>query len=110
MSNKEYYDKHCRATESDIKEGDKVICLQPKRIKLTLKFSPELYTAVSRKDITIIAGNGRKSIKRNISHFKKIKQDIESKDEWEERPVGQGNVRNDEKTLRRSARNRMPIQ
>ena len=40
----------------------------------------------------IIAENGRKSIKCNISHFKKTEQDIESEDEWEERPVGQGNV------------------
>ena len=109
-SNKEYHDKHCRATESDIKEGDTVICLQPKRNKLTSKFSPELYTVVSRKDTTIIAENDRKSIKRDISLFKKIKQDIASEDQWEERPVGQGNVGNDEKTLRRSARNRMPVQ
>ena len=41
-NNKEYYDKHCRATESDINERDTVICLQPKRNKLTSKFYPEL--------------------------------------------------------------------
>ena len=44
------------------------------------------------KDTTIIAENGRKSIKCDISHLKKTKQDIKSEDEWEESPVGQGNV------------------
>ena len=70
--NKEYYDKRHNVKESDIKEGDIVICLQRKRNKLTSRFSPERFTVINRKGTRIIAKNKRHIITRNISHFKKV--------------------------------------
>ena len=47
--NKANYDKTHHAKESDIEEGDIVICLQKKQNKLTPKFNPERFTVISRK-------------------------------------------------------------
>ena len=70
--NKESYDGRHHAKESDIKEGDIVLCLQKKRKKLTPKFSPERFTVIARKGTRLVAKNRYHMITRNISHFKKV--------------------------------------
>ena len=70
--NNENYDKRHHAKESNIKEGDIVICLQKKRNKLTPKFSPERFTVVSRKGTRLVAKNTYHIIERNVSNFKKV--------------------------------------
>ena len=70
--NKENYDKRHHAKESDIKNGDTVICLQKKRNELTPKFSPERFTVITRKGTRLVAKNRYHMITRNISHFMKV--------------------------------------
>ena len=81
--NKEYYDKKHNTKESEIKEGDTVICLQKRTNKLAPKFSPERFIVHERKGTKIIAKNQQHIITRNVSHFKKVPT-LESNDNDEE--------------------------
>ena len=74
--NKEYYDKKRNTKESDIAEGDTVICTQRKLDKLTPKFNPERYVVIKRTGTKVVAKNERKIITRNVSHFKKVKAEL----------------------------------
>ena len=119
--NKENYDKRHHAKESNIKEGDIVICLQKKRNKLTPKFSPERFTVISRKGTRLVAKNKYHIITRNISHFKKVNryETTEEEDDYTDGEAKDTNSNierdlqnceeNQQARLRRSQRSRIPI-
>jgi len=119
--NKESYDKRHHAKESDIKEGDIVICLQKKRNKLTPKFSPERFTVIARKGTRLVAKNRYHMITRNISHFKKVNryETTEEEDDYFDGEAENTNLNveldlqnreeNQQPRFRRSQRSRIPI-
>ena len=82
--NKEYYDKRHNTKESEIKEGDTVICLQKRTNKLTPKFSPERFIVHERKGTKIVAKNQRHIITRNVSHFKRVTTSESNENEEED--------------------------
>ena len=119
--NKENYEKRHHAQESNIKEGNIVICLQKKRNKLTPKVSPERFTVISRKGTRLVAKNNYHTIKRNVSHFKKVNRynTTEEEDDYTdgqaknstsniERDL-QNCEENQQARLQRSQRSRIPI-
>ena len=73
ISNKQYYDAKKNTKTSKIKEGDIVICKQKPNNKLSPRFNPERFTIVERKGATATARNGRRTITRNVTHFKVVK-------------------------------------
>ncbi|XP_028411670.1 uncharacterized protein K02A2.6-like [Dendronephthya gigantea] len=82
ISNKQYYDVKNNTKTSTIKEGDIVICKQKPINKLSPRFNPERFTIVKRKGATATARNDRRTITRNVSHFKVVKPaDEQSSDE-----------------------------
>ena len=82
ISNKQYYDAKKNTKTSKIKEGDIVICKQKPNNKLSPRFNPERFTIVERKGATATARNGRRTITRNVTHFKVVKPvDEQSSDE-----------------------------
>ena len=119
--NKENYDKRHHAKDSNIKEGDIVICLQKKRNKLTPKFSPERFTVISRKGTRLVAKNKYHIITRNISHFKKVNryETTEEEDDYADGEAKDTNSNierdlqnceeNQKARLRHSQRSRTPI-
>ena len=120
--NKESYDKRHHAKESNIKEGDIVICPQKKRNKLTPKFSPERFTVISRKGTRLVDKNKHHILTRNVFHFKKVNR-YETTEEEDDYTDGQAkdtssNIERDlqncednqQARLRRSRRSRIPIQ
>lgn len=109
QENKEYYDQKKKVKESEIKEGDTVLCKQEKKNKLTPKFDPEHYKVKQRKHNTVIAERDGKIITRNVSYFKKVITD-ESEDEWSNGTTEQPQERPVEPQLRRSSRIRKPFQ
>ena len=95
--------------------GDKVLLKQRKRNKFTTKFELEPYTIIERKRTKVVAKNGRHTVTRNASFFKKIKGDSRESDDDEsfneratttemQTPI---NNQVEEPVLQRSARNRI---
>ena len=74
ISNKQHYDVKKTTKTSKIKEGDIVICKQKPNNKLSPRFNPERFTIVERKGATATARNGRRTITRNVTHFKVVKR------------------------------------
>ncbi len=110
--NKKYYDVNTKA--SNIKEGDTVICEQKPVNKLSPRFNPEKFTVIKRKGATVVAKNDRRTITRNMSHFKLMKSAEEESDN--ENQSGEtshmGNepeLEEHETTLRRSTREQRPV-
>ena len=81
--NKEYYNKKHKAKESEIKEGNTVICLQKRTNKLAPKFNPERFIVHERKGTKIVAKNQGHIITRNVSQFKRVPA-LESNENEEE--------------------------
>ena len=82
ISNKQYYDAKKNTKTSKIREGDIVICKQKPNNKLSPRLNPERFTIVERKGATAMARNGRRTITRNVTHFKVVKPvDEQSSDE-----------------------------
>jgi len=69
---KYYSDTKRRAESSDIKPGDKVLLKQQQNNKLSLPFSPALYTVVNKhgQEITVKSEDGV-TYRRNVAHLKK---------------------------------------
>ena len=109
QENKQYYDQKKKVKESEIKEGDTVLCKQEQKNKLTPKFDPEHYKVKQRKHNTIIAEREGKIITRNVSYFKKVITD-ESEDEWSNGTTEQSQERPVEPQLRRSSRIQKPVE
>ena len=119
--NKANYDKTHHAKESDIKEGDIVICLQKKRNKLTPNFNPERFTVISCKGTRLVAKNKYHIITRNVSHFKKVNryEATEEDDDYTDVKAKNTNSNielelpnseeNQQARLRRSQRSKIPI-
>ena len=82
-TNKKYYDVKKRAEASNIKEGDTVICEQKPVNKLSTRFNPEKFTVIKRKGPTVVARNDRRTITRNVSHFKLMKS-VEEESDYED--------------------------
>ena len=55
------------------RKGTFVICKQKPNNKLSPRFNPERFTIVERKGATATARNGRRTITRNVTHFKVVK-------------------------------------
>ncbi|XP_024117578.2 uncharacterized protein K02A2.6-like [Oryzias melastigma] len=63
-------DRHRRAKESQVKQGDRVLLRQQKQNKLSTPFEPEPYTVISRKGPSVwLEKNGIKKM-RHVSHVK----------------------------------------
>ena len=80
---RDYANKRRHAKSSDLKVGEKIILKQRKRNKFTTKFELEPYTIIERKGTKVVAKNGRHTVTRNTSFFKKIKGDMREPDEDE---------------------------
>ena len=70
---KEYADEKNHASESDLKEGDRVIVKERQRDKAMSPFDPKPYTITQRKGTMITASRDGKSIPRNASFFKRVR-------------------------------------
>ena len=106
QKNKAYYDKKQGVHESDIQEGNNLICLQQKKNKLSPRFDREQLTVNARKHNMVTAeANNSRTITRNISHFKKVDRD-DSDDE-----CGDFRVESEQQdsTTRKSERIRKPV-
>ena len=82
---KEKMASNSRGKHHSLKEGDKVLIRQQKRNKLTPNYRPVEMTVTEIKGSSITATDGRTSIFRDASHFKRI----ESEDEEDEADQGQ---------------------
>ena len=72
---RDYANEKRHAKQSNLTMGDKVLLKQRKRNKFTTKFELEPYTIIERKGTKVVAKNGRNTVTRNASFFKKIKGD-----------------------------------
>ena len=87
---KEYQDARSHAKPSPITVGDTVIVKQPKRNKLSTRFSSKPYIVIDRRGTRVVAQNEQHTVTRNVSHFKKIPKehydkasDSDSDDDYE---------------------------
>ena len=87
---KEYQDARSHAKPSPITVGDTVIVKQPKRNKLSTRFSSKPYIVIDRRGTRVVAQNEQHTVTRNVSHFKKIRKehydkasDSDSDDDYE---------------------------
>ena len=109
-----YYDVKKRAKASNIKEGDTVICEQKPVKKLSPRFNPEKFTVIKRKGPTVVARNDRRTITRNVSHFKLMKS-VEEESDYEDQSVETNHMGNElereeyETTPRRPKRDQRPV-
>ena len=70
---KEYWDKRNHATESMIKEGEKVLVKQDKQNKMTPTFEPKLYDVISKTGNQVTVRDENDNVyKRNVTHVKKF--------------------------------------
>ena len=67
---KEYHDKRTNTKERTFNIGDTVLVKQQKKIKLSKRFNPNIYTMKHVKGTMITATSGMHSITRNVSFFK----------------------------------------
>jgi hypothetical protein len=121
ISNKQYYDAKKNTKTSKIRVGDIFICKQKPNNKLSPRFNPERFTIVERKGATATARNGRRTITRNVTHFKVVKPvDEQSSDEEksttvedvQDNRVGddmQDFIEENHPIARRSTRNQRPV-
>uniref|UniRef100_A0A3P9MCB8 Gypsy retrotransposon integrase-like protein 1 n=1 Tax=Oryzias latipes TaxID=8090 RepID=A0A3P9MCB8_ORYLA len=63
-------DKHRKAKESPVKQGDRVLLRQQKQNKLSTPFEPEPYTVISRKGPSVWLEKDGKKKMRHVSHVK----------------------------------------
>ena len=71
------------------KTGDKVLIKQARKNKLTPRYNPESLTVVDVRGSSVVVSDGRTTIMRDGSHFKKMLNDTEEEEESaEEAPVG----------------------
>ena len=73
---KSYSDKRNRAKPNNITHGDTVLLRQPKLNKLSTPFDPEPFRVVAVKNSMITARNKLRTVTRNSSFFKGIRQYI----------------------------------
>ncbi len=112
--NKKYYDVKKRTKASNIKEGDTVICERKPVNKLSPRFNPEKFTVIKRKGATVVARNDRRTITRNVSHFKLMKS-VEEESDNENQSGETSHMGNEleleehETTPRRSMREQRPV-
>ena len=69
---KEYADKYSHAKSKDLDVGDKVLIKQPKKVKMSTPFKPELLEIKDKKGSMITAQTGEYTVTRNASFFKKL--------------------------------------
>ena len=74
-----YQDARSHAKPSPITVGDTVIVKQPKRNKLSARFSSKSFIVIDRRGTRIVAQNEQHTVTRNVSHFKKIPKEHYSK-------------------------------
>ena len=75
---KERADKRFRTRKSNIRIGDTVLVRQKKKDKFTTKFEPAPYRLIEIKGSMITAVRNERFMTRNVSHFKKIHNDVKS--------------------------------
>ena len=113
-TNKKYYDVKKRAKASNIKEGDTVICEQKPVNKLSPRSNQEKFTVIKRKGPTVVARNDRRTITRNVSHFKLMKS-VEEESDYEDQSVKTNYMGNElereeyETAPRRPKRDQRPV-
>ena len=70
---KSYADSRRKAKKNAIAVGDTVIVKQQRQNKLTTRYNDTPYVVISRKGTQILASDNKgHTIKRNVSHFKKV--------------------------------------
>ena len=67
-----------------LRTGDRVLIKQARRNKLTPRYDPESLTVVEVKGSTIIVSDGRRTIMRDASHFKKITAESDEEESVDE--------------------------
>ena len=78
------------------------------------RFNPEKFTVIKRKGVTVVARNDRRTITRNVSHFKLMKS-VEKESDYEDQSVEINHMDNElemeehETTPRRSKRDQRPV-
>ena len=72
-------DQRTHAKESQLQEGDWVLCRQQKVNKSTTPYNPDPYFIISIKGSQVKAKNSTHSITRHISFFKKLKMNNNSR-------------------------------
>lgn len=101
-SNKKYYDISKRTKASNVKKGDTVICQQQPTNKLSPRFNPERFTVIRREGATVTARNERRTITRNVSHFKVVNPvEEESNDDEKTVTNHNGHHQQEQETLQR---------
>jgi transposase InsO family protein len=75
---KDNADSKVREKENVVKIGDMVLVRQKKQNKFSTKFDPSPYRVTEVKGSMITALRDKKSITRNISHFKPVRSDTET--------------------------------
>ncbi len=113
--NKKYYDVKKRTKASNIKEGDLLYVSKNHAVnKLSPRFNPEKFTVIKIKGATVVARNDRRTITRNVSHFKLMKSAEEESDNKNQsgETSHMGNepeLEEHETTPRRSMREQRPV-
>ena len=69
---KSYADRKCRATESDLVEGDIVLVKNSNITKLSARYNPKPYQIVKRKGTCVTVVQNGHYVTRNVSFFKKF--------------------------------------
>ena len=70
---KEKADKKSYVKSSNLQVGDRVLCRQQRKDKITPPFNPKPYVVTTIKSSQVIAENDTRVIKRHITHFKKLR-------------------------------------
>ena len=70
-----------KGSAHQLQVGDSVLIRQAKRNKLTPRYSPDSMTVVEIKGSSVIASDGRKTIMRDGSCFKKLNQEETDEEE-----------------------------
>ncbi len=65
--------KRKTSIKSIMTSRDTVICEQKPVNKLSPRFNPQKFTVIKRKGATVVARNDRRTITRNVFHFKLVK-------------------------------------
>ena len=121
---KAYADLKLGAKPNDIKPGDTVLVIQPKKNRLSTPFNPEPLVVEEKKGSMVTASDGFKSITRNSTMFKVIPRNLKAEgkrreqEEPEDLPAEQAEVTTQDKdpslpsgndgSLRRSQGQRRP--
>ena len=69
---KSYADRKCRATESDLVEGDIVLVKKSNITKLSARYNPKPYKIVKRKGNRVTVVRNGQYVTQNVSFFKKF--------------------------------------